>query len=274
VGRGGAAGALRGRPGRRGDCRHGGARRLLPRRLRRLRGLRRLQHRPGRLSRPGPPARVPDAGSRPPPPHGPPGWGPAARLAVECGGGGGGPARPADGRRWRVLPAWASRADTRGCKERAGREEGGVLADAGSRRARPATGPSEVRAPRGMLRPELAINLNPNYPSPGTRMPARQGTVPGRGRSTAGIFLPNRCGLPERTLYTGPRDYILRLLFVMGDFLCGEQSRGSHCCAHSEVGSDTAEDQMSPHLVGVNLVMSFCRSERTRDRAAARARDV
>jgi hypothetical protein len=50
--------------------------------------------------------------------------------------------------------------------------------------------------------------------------------------------------------------YFLRPWFVMGNFLCGEQeaqpSRGSHCCAHSGVGSETSEEQMSSQVMAAS----------------------
>ena len=102
-----------------------------------------------------------------------------------------------------------------------------------------------------MLRPELDIDLNPDLPSPGTRTSVRQGLwTNGSGPKQEyrwDLFTQPLRFIRADPIYGAARlnGYFLRPSFVMGNFLCGEQSRGSHCCAHSGVGSETSEDQMS-----------------------------
>ena len=111
-----------------------------------------------------------------------------------------------------------------------------------------------------MLRPELDIDLNPDLPSPGTRTSVRQGLwTNGSGPKQEyrwELFTQPLRFTRADPIYGAARlnSYFLRPSFVMGNFLCGEQSRGSHCCAHSGVGSGTSEDQMSSHPTGPRAI--------------------
>ena len=109
-----------------------------------------------------------------------------------------------------------------------------------------------------MLRPELDIDLNPDLPSPGTRTSVRQGLwTNGSGPKQEyrwDLFTQPLRFTRADPIYGAARlnGYFLRPSFVMGNFLCGEQSRGSHCCAHSGVGSETSEDQMSSQVMAAS----------------------